>query len=250
LAERVEKAICAHLAYSSRFWADHLRATAFSLELLFKVKAFIRARFLYWLEVLSLVKDVSIATQTLRTIVEWCGVSSSKQRNKVVLLRTHGDGTVAFVKDAIKPVNVFGSVISQSVPHIYALPFAPATSEVVRQFSPYFPHSLNRKGPCLVSHPICLTRRCCELRRIFSVWRAHRVRVLGQDNPGLGCRDRGCSLGSISWAFRCSQVCRILSRWQAHRGSSVIPLPNHSDILTRKSNFTSVPSDSVPFVYT
>jgi WD40 repeat protein len=69
---------------------------------------------------------------------------SSRQQTEVVPFQTHDDETVAFVKDAIKFVNAFGSVISQSVPHIYmsALPFAPATSEIARQFLPYFPQTL------------------------------------------------------------------------------------------------------------
>jgi hypothetical protein len=76
LAERVKKTISTPLAYSCLFWAEHVRATAFSLELLRKVKEFMRAHFLYWLEVLSLVKEVSKGARILRTIVGWCGVSS------------------------------------------------------------------------------------------------------------------------------------------------------------------------------
>jgi hypothetical protein len=75
LAERVEKTISTPLRYSCFFWADHLQAAAFSLELLHKVKGFMRTRFLYWLEVLSLVKEVRMATQILKVAVGWCGVS-------------------------------------------------------------------------------------------------------------------------------------------------------------------------------
>jgi hypothetical protein len=74
LDERVEKTISIPLRYSCLFWADHLQAAAFSLELLRKVKEFMRTRFLYWLEVLSLVKEVRVATRILKIVVDWCDV--------------------------------------------------------------------------------------------------------------------------------------------------------------------------------
>jgi hypothetical protein len=75
LDERVEKTISTPLRYSCLFWADHLQAAAFSLELLHEVKVFMRTRFLYWLEVLSLVKEVRVATGILKVVVDWCDVS-------------------------------------------------------------------------------------------------------------------------------------------------------------------------------
>jgi hypothetical protein len=70
-----EKTISTFLRYSCLFWADHLQATAFSLKLLHEVKVFMRTRFLYWLEVLSLVKEVRVATGILKVVVDWCDVS-------------------------------------------------------------------------------------------------------------------------------------------------------------------------------
>jgi hypothetical protein len=71
-----KKTISIFLKYSCLFWADHLQATAFSLKLLHEVrKVFMRTRFLYWLEVLSLVKEVRVATGILKVVVGWCDVS-------------------------------------------------------------------------------------------------------------------------------------------------------------------------------
>jgi hypothetical protein len=75
LDERVKKTISTHVRYLCLFWADHLQATAFSLKLLHEVKVFMRTRFLYWLEVLSFVKEVRVATGILKVIVDWCDVS-------------------------------------------------------------------------------------------------------------------------------------------------------------------------------
>jgi len=75
LVSRVERAIPTHLSYSCRFWADHLQATAFEPDILDEVKEFMHKRLLYWLEVLSLIKAVNIASQALSAIREWSRVS-------------------------------------------------------------------------------------------------------------------------------------------------------------------------------
>jgi hypothetical protein len=75
LDERVKTTISTHLRYSCLFWADHLQAAAFSLELLHEVKVFMRTRLLHWLEVLSLVKEVRVAAGILKVVVDWCDVS-------------------------------------------------------------------------------------------------------------------------------------------------------------------------------
>jgi hypothetical protein len=75
LDERVKRTISTHVRYSCLFWADHLQATAFSLKLLHEVKVFMRTRLLYWIEVLSLVKEVRVATGILKVVVDWCDVS-------------------------------------------------------------------------------------------------------------------------------------------------------------------------------
>jgi hypothetical protein len=57
LATRIEKFITPRLSYACDFWAEHLQATTFEFELRDAVKDFLHTRLLYWLEVLSLVKN-------------------------------------------------------------------------------------------------------------------------------------------------------------------------------------------------
>jgi hypothetical protein len=64
------------LSYSGHFWAHHIWATAFSLDLLHIVEEFMHIHFLHWLEVLNLVKEMNILVRILRTIVKWCDVNS------------------------------------------------------------------------------------------------------------------------------------------------------------------------------
>jgi hypothetical protein len=80
LSERVEKRIPGLLLYSCCYWAAHLRDTTSpqrsSDGLLQEVSDFFKHRFLYWLEVMSLVKQVSVANAALLTAIPWINVRS------------------------------------------------------------------------------------------------------------------------------------------------------------------------------
>lgn len=71
LTSRVERTILPHLSYASRFWADHLSATAYDTDILNEVRAFLHHRLLYWLEVLSLIKKVNMASGMLLSVLDW-----------------------------------------------------------------------------------------------------------------------------------------------------------------------------------
>ena len=71
LATRIEKTIPAHLSYACRFWADHLGATAYDTDVLKEVKEFLHYRLLYWLEVLSLINKVNMASGMLLSVLRW-----------------------------------------------------------------------------------------------------------------------------------------------------------------------------------
>jgi hypothetical protein len=75
LDEKIEKSISPRLSYSCNFWAEHLRATTFNVELRNAVGEFLRTRLLYWLEVLSLVKTIKVASQALIHVRDWSLVS-------------------------------------------------------------------------------------------------------------------------------------------------------------------------------
>ena len=71
LATRIQETIPPPLSYACRFWADHLGATAYDTNILNEVKDFLHYRLLYWLEVLSLIKKVNIASGMLLSVVRW-----------------------------------------------------------------------------------------------------------------------------------------------------------------------------------
>jgi hypothetical protein len=65
-----------HLAYACCFWADHLQKTKFTPTALSDVDDFLSHRLLFWLEVLSLVKEVHIASPALLSTADWALVST------------------------------------------------------------------------------------------------------------------------------------------------------------------------------
>jgi hypothetical protein len=65
LSDRIETHISAELRYASSFWAHHLRDTGPDNEILAELKDLMNVRFLYWLEVLSFLSQVPIATEGL-----------------------------------------------------------------------------------------------------------------------------------------------------------------------------------------
>jgi hypothetical protein len=75
LTTRVNKTILPHLSYGCRFWAEHLAATPYDTDILSEVTDFFHHRLLYWLEVLSLIKKVNLASAVLISVLDWKHVS-------------------------------------------------------------------------------------------------------------------------------------------------------------------------------
>ncbi|KIM21677.1 hypothetical protein M408DRAFT_44464, partial [Serendipita vermifera MAFF 305830] len=126
--------ISGQLSYSSYFWASHLAEAAFDERIFSHLHEFMHERFLFWLEALSLMKGVNLASSMLKILVDW--------------LSTYGqDARMAC--DMEKFVAAFANVMSQSIPHIYlsALPFSPLTSVVRREYMKKYPKTIViRKG--------------------------------------------------------------------------------------------------------
>ena len=72
LAEHINKNIPPELSYSCRFWTNHLQRTPFNMWLAEEVRAFFRhERLLFWFEVLSLQKKISICFSCLSSVLHW-----------------------------------------------------------------------------------------------------------------------------------------------------------------------------------
>jgi hypothetical protein len=81
LAHRIEKAIPPHLSYACLFWDQHLREDGFREDgvesALEELKRFLEDRLLFWLEVLSLMKEVWTAECGLDCAASWIEVCNS-----------------------------------------------------------------------------------------------------------------------------------------------------------------------------
>ena len=75
LASRIKNFIPTHLSYSCHFWSDHLQTAIIDMATIDIVKRFLQSHILYWLEVLSLIKEVNIASRALTSIHQLIGVS-------------------------------------------------------------------------------------------------------------------------------------------------------------------------------
>jgi hypothetical protein len=79
IKRKVDIYIPNHLKYSCRFWADHLKGISFSSDISEAVNEFLIEKFLFWLEVLSILGIVRYAPQALSDFILWTKVRKSTQ---------------------------------------------------------------------------------------------------------------------------------------------------------------------------
>ncbi|KAF7974594.1 hypothetical protein HWV62_11872 [Athelia sp. TMB] len=147
--------------------AGNLRKNKIRRKLRLELLIFFRRNFLFWLEVLSVEKHMNIASGSLAAIrnyalsklkVSCIQVSSCAESEVHDHAQPQEQELVEFAKDAISFVNVFAPPISESVPHIYlsALPFAPESSLISKQYSRHFPGVLQLLSGSLDNWPAAL----------------------------------------------------------------------------------------------
>jgi hypothetical protein len=77
LSDRISSAIPPHLLYACTFWAQHIQAAPHSGTILNRINDFAYNNLLYWLEVLSLIGKVSLASPALLRVTKWLRVSGN-----------------------------------------------------------------------------------------------------------------------------------------------------------------------------
>jgi hypothetical protein len=75
MSGHISAAIPAHLGYACQFWAHHIQAAPHTDILLREINDFVYNNLLYWLEVLSLIGDVNLASPALLKTAKWSRVS-------------------------------------------------------------------------------------------------------------------------------------------------------------------------------
>jgi hypothetical protein len=75
LSDHIKAHISAEVNYASQFWAHHLCKTGIDDKSLFELRTFMNVHFLHWLEVLSLLNQVPVATESLKAFQDYTAVS-------------------------------------------------------------------------------------------------------------------------------------------------------------------------------
>jgi hypothetical protein len=81
LETRISDHLPPALSYACRFWDNHLEGLDFETDLFVKLRTFLEMKFLFWLEALSLMNDLGLASPALSYLSVWLaaarGVSTS-----------------------------------------------------------------------------------------------------------------------------------------------------------------------------
>ncbi|KAE9388541.1 WD40 repeat-like protein, partial [Gymnopus androsaceus JB14] len=157
--DRIYRYIGWHLSYSCRFWSAHLNELKYVLSLSLQqcFKDFLEKRFLWWLEVISLLKQVDTAASAILSIADW-----SKGKN---------DELASTALDAVSFIRAFSSSISHSTPHIYisALSFSPLHSRIWKNFASSYPNRLSLDLGQQTSWPVIQQVLAGHTRKVLSV---------------------------------------------------------------------------------
>ena len=89
LNTRVDQYIPPALLYACRFWGDHFKHTYFNTDLFRKVETLFKEKFLFWLEALSLTRNISLAPSALATLNMWLASSQGVSITAVRLTITN-----------------------------------------------------------------------------------------------------------------------------------------------------------------
>ncbi|KZP30866.1 WD40 repeat-like protein [Athelia psychrophila] len=144
LSQRVQKCVPRGLAYACRFWAEHLNHGDMINDIPPLILKFFQNLLLYWLEVLSLIREGRAAFQAMLSVEVYCKWH-------------HLSEIRVFAKDGISFLRAFASIISESAPHIYisAIAFAPSASILKLQYSSIIKNTLRVETGAKKNWPAC-----------------------------------------------------------------------------------------------
>ncbi|KAJ7083547.1 WD40 repeat-like protein [Mycena epipterygia] len=198
ISNLVATMISPQVSYSSCFWSHHVREAPFDDTILNVIDKFFHGKFLYWLEVLSLLGEVPVGSAALEVAVDYS--------------KGHNADLEDFISDAIKFVSAFAPLIAQSAPHIYlsAVSFAPPESRIAQQLTGCFPNTAAFESALGTQWP-----------SIQKVLNGHINTVTSVDFSPDGAR---IASGSEDWTVRV---------WDAQTGAVVTgPFEGNTSVIT------------------
>ncbi|QRW22395.1 Vegetative incompatibility protein HET-E-1 [Rhizoctonia solani] len=138
LQDRIKNRISATLAYVCRYWASHVGLTPANDDLLEDLSVFLSERLLFWMEVMSLRRELLAGIEGFLVLKQWLRKTKS-QTSKVAIL----------IEDASNFYTSYASSgACRCTPHIYisCLPFCPRSSMVYKQYWPRMQGLVELKG--------------------------------------------------------------------------------------------------------
>ncbi|KAG8756863.1 hypothetical protein FRC11_004956, partial [Ceratobasidium sp. 423] len=126
IEERIESKISPTLAYACRYWASHLALAPKSHPLLQMFDDFLSYRLLFWMEVLSLRRELPMGVDGLLRAQRWLRLPGSSSSELMLFV----DDARSFITEyAVNPS-------SNSTPHIYlsSLAFCPQSNSVYKHY--------------------------------------------------------------------------------------------------------------------
>ena len=81
LKSRIAKYVPPSLSYACSYWDDHLGHVSFERELFQKLRSLFESKFLFWLEVLSIMNSVGFASPALSSLSMWLHEEVGTSRN-------------------------------------------------------------------------------------------------------------------------------------------------------------------------
>ncbi|KAG8791936.1 hypothetical protein FRC12_007773 [Ceratobasidium sp. 428] len=243
--DRISKSIKPELLYSCMYWPTHLTQQPFSLTDGSTIQLLDRLlhgkHILFWIEVLSLVGELHVASTTITKLLNWLDGSGNRYTKTTVELDR-------FISAAFP-------CISESAPHLYvsALSFGVANYTVLKGIQAYFPNAVSVIGGLNLWNVRCVrTVRMAgsvnsiavssDGRRIVSsfhrdgtvrIWDAQTGTALLKSlegHPGFITSVAFSSDGRCIVSGSMDQTVRI---WDAQTGAALLrPLEGHSGFVT------------------
>ncbi|KDN41994.1 hypothetical protein RSAG8_07039, partial [Rhizoctonia solani AG-8 WAC10335] len=138
IQERIKANISPTLAYACRYWTSHLTLAPQSDALLTVLDEFLRHRLLFWMEVLSLRRELPLGVDGLLKVHQWL---IHKEISSIELVHWVDEARSFVTSFAVNPT-------SKSTPHIYlsTLSLCPRSSNVYKHYGKRSRGLLELKG--------------------------------------------------------------------------------------------------------
>ncbi|CAE6477461.1 unnamed protein product [Rhizoctonia solani] len=126
IIRRIKENISPTLAYACRYWADHLASAPESDILRRNLEDFLFQQILFWMEVLSLRRELIMSAETFLKAKQWLTKTGSKSSDLMLLVEDAHNFVAGYM----------ASPALQSTPHIYVslLPLCPQSSLVYKHY--------------------------------------------------------------------------------------------------------------------